>query len=567
MSLLVDGHPINGPDQRGDLLSQKLAPSADRLTEYGATATATLAQVGVEIDQPIRDVYRTYYDPETCEVHVESDITLADLEAETPPDEMAQLRREAKESEGKTIIRINATPAGGGVVIINKAWVHKMRLLGIDAHWYSLPENKEASKVTKWKFHNVMQAVSEPDVRLTEEDKGVYNGWMKDSIKILADPIRNADVIIVDDWQPSGLIPYIKGDEETPGLNPNAPLFFRDHIHTRGDLMVKDGTPQNDSWRFLWDHNRIKEADVFITHPKHEFVPPNVPNEMVAFMPATADLSDDLNRDLTEREIDSGFTFINTELANNENQTPLDLNRPYIVLIARFDESKGMPQGIESYAKTRQKMIDMGVAEADLPQFVVLGNGSVDDPSGDMMLEEIMDLRGLTKELDPAKYGNITEDLKVIRVPHNDVAINALLKGAKVALQPSIAEGFESRVTDAILQGVPVIGSDRGGIPLQIIDGESGYIIDPDDTEQWANRITELLTDEVHYDTMAKRTKELAVEHNYQFTTVRNLISWLHLARTVAHKKSQQERFVGNRRWVSEMAIVARTLELEARAA
>lgn len=484
------------------------------------------------------DAYSKLHDPETLEVHVQSRVTLEDFEAVTPKEDMAQLDEYARQMQGKKIVFINATAAGGGVAIMRAPLVHLLRLKGIDAHWYALipDEEKKFFDITKQKFHNVLQDVAQPGTELTEEDKAFYHEVVDENAKVLEEPLRAADVIVIDDWQPSGLIPHIKDR-----LNPEATILFRDHIHTEGELMGTPGTPQHTTWKFIWDENRVKDADVFITHPKDEFVPPDVPDQKVVFMPATGDLLDDLNRPLSPEEMEDGLAFINHQLACNEDQKPLDLSRPYIVLIARFDPSKGMPEGMESYAKARKKILDAGVSEADLPQLVVLGNGSVDDPDGMPLLSQMMDLRR-------EKYAEIKDDLKIARVPHNDRAINALLKGARIALQPSTKEGFESRVTDAILQGVPVIGSDRGGIPLQIVEGESGFVANPYDTDRWSDLISELIIDEPRYNTLQKKTAELAITKNYSFTTIPNALRWLGLSLEVRKNPD----FHGGRRHVED---------------
>jgi glycosyltransferase involved in cell wall biosynthesis len=338
------------------------------------------------------------------------------------------------------------------------------------------------------------------------------------------------------------------------GWNPDAPLIYRDHIHSEGELMVTPGTPQHTTWEYLWDYNGINKADAFIIHPVDEFAPPNVPDSKIVKMPAAADKLGDLLRDLSEEEIEEGFAFINDQLWQNQEQSPIDRERRYIVLIARFDESKGMAQGMESYRRARELMVAQGVPEEEIPQLVIIGNGAMDDPSGEKELAKVMDLRS------SEPYGDIKDDIKVAKVPHKDPAINAILRGATLALQPSIKEGFESRVTDAIVLCVPVIGSDRGGIPLQIKEpsiengnfvGGSGYIIDPYDTAQWAERITELVTDEARYNEMKVQTKRLAKEHNEQFTTVQNVINWLHLSKTLLADKAS---FDGDRRLVSDMA-------------
>jgi len=500
----------------------------------------------IAINSKAEDAYTVVHDPNTYEVIIDSTVTLEDYEQITPAEEMEKLRQYADAMRDKNIIFVNATASGGGVAIMRQTLIHLYKLLGVDAKWYALKPDEPDKKffdVTKQKFHNVLQGVAKPDVYLNEDDVAVYDSVIRNNVDVLEEPLSKADVIVIDDWQPSGLIPYIKGTEQNEGINPTAKILFRDHIHTEGKLMVEPGTPQNITWGFIWKHNQVQLADTFITHPVDDFVPSNVPDNKVVFMPATADLLDDLNRPLSEHECNEGLAFINGQLANNENQKPLDLDRPYIVLIARFDPSKGMPLGIEAYAKARTQLVEMGYKENDIPQLVVLGNGSIDDPDGVPVLAEIMQTRR-------EQYSYIKDDLKIARVPHNDIAINSLLKGAKIALQPSTKEGFESRVSDAIFQGVPVIGSDRGGIPLQIVEGESGFVASPYDTDKWANIIVELMQNTAKYQTLRKTTLEQAKNNNkLRFTTISNAQRWLALSLELM----QNNNFEGNRRWPEDL--------------
>jgi glycosyltransferase involved in cell wall biosynthesis len=491
------------------------------------------------------ELFTKTYNPLTCEVTVTTRLTLHDYERVTPWRIWEKLKDYARLMQGKKLIFVGATAAGGGVAIMRMTLIPLLRMLGVDARWYVLKPNMAAFKVTKGKFHNVLQNVAGPGVELTAADRSVYELWIKECAVSLAQPLSEVDVIVIDDWQPSLLIPYIKGDERHAGFNPGAKILFRDHIQTEGALMGTPGTPQHTTWHYIWGHNRVSDADLFIVHPKDEFVPPDVPDHKVVFMPATCDLLDDLNRPLSEAETREGIAFINGQLAINEGQKPIDSTRPYIVLIARFDPSKGMPQGMASYALARQMLVDLGVPLSRIPQLVVVGNGSIDDPEGLPVLAEIMRLR---REV----YADIMDDIKVGRVPHNDMAINALIGGALLALQPSTKEGFESRVTDAILQSVPVLGSNQGGIPLQIFEGQSGHILDPYDIKQWAARIVEFVTDVNKRAYMREQTGLLAKSHNYQFTTIPNAVNWLYLAHTALINSA----FEGNRRWAFELAMV-----------
>lgn len=77
------------------------------------------------------------------------------------------------------------------------------------------------------------------------------------------------------------LIPLIKK------LTPNRPVIYRSHIQIRSDLIEEKGSPQNEAWGFLWE--AIRHSDLFISHPIPEFVPKEIPRDMVAYMPATTD--------------------------------------------------------------------------------------------------------------------------------------------------------------------------------------------------------------------------------------------------------------------------------------
>lgn len=478
----------------------------------------------------------------TREVHILSKITARDYGAVGSNEDVAVLRAYAAALVGKRIIFINATYEGGGVAIMRAPLIALLRSVGVDAHWYVLKPDEKAFLVTKRKFHNVLQNVAGPGVELTEEDKTVYEAWTKENVEALAGPISAADVIVIDDWQPSGLIPYIKGFGGRPGLNPGAKIIFRDHIQTEGKLMSTPGTAQHKTWDYIWNHNQVCKSDIFVVHPKNEFVPPDVADQKVAFVPAASDPVDDLNRPLNEDESRAGLAFINQQLAENENQSALSDIRPYIALVARFDPSKGMPNAMAAYALAREKMLRRGLAMARIPQLLIVGNGSADDPDGVPVLSEIMRLRSST-------YRHIMDDIKVARVPANDIAINAVVRNSKLVIQPSTKEGFESRVTDAILQGKPVIGSRRGGIPLQIVSGRSGFVIDPEDTDAWAEHMCELMVNDVYYEHIKAQTKHLAKTYNYEYTTVPNALNWLHMSAVILSRSN----YAWDRQWVRDV--------------
>ena len=75
----------------------------------------------------------------------------------------------------------------------------------------------------------------------------------------------------------------------------------------------------------------------------------------------------------------------------------------------------------------------------------------------------------------------------------NAVIVNALQRRADIVVQKSIAEGFGLTVAEAMWKARPVVASAVGGIQDQIVDGESGVLVQPNDLELFAAAVVELL--------------------------------------------------------------------------
>lgn len=101
------------------------------------------------------------------------------------------------------------------------------------------------------------------------------------------------------------------------------------------------------------------------------------------------------------------------------------------------------------------------------------------------------------------------------------------MKNSKIALQLSIREGFEVKVSEALHAGKPVIASRTGGIPLQIIDGKSGFLTTAGDNESVAQHLYNLYTDKSLYEKMSQFAKTHVSD---EVSTVGLTAAWLYLA-------------------------------------
>jgi trehalose synthase len=93
-------------------------------------------------------------------------------------------------------------------------------------------------------------------------------------------------------------------------------------------------------------------------------------------------------------------------------------------------------------------------------------------------------------------------------VGNNETLVNAVQRFSDVVIQKSIREGFCLCVTEALWKGTPVVASNVGGIPYQIDDGRSGFLVEPKDNEGFAERIVHILKNPGEAKALGKEAKE-----------------------------------------------------------
>jgi trehalose synthase len=133
--------------------------------------------------------------------------------------------------------------------------------------------------------------------------------------------------------------------------------------------------------------------------------------------------------------------------------------------------------------------------------------GVSDDPEGAEVLAECVTAwKALAEEAQ--------DRVHLVALPMDDVdenahIVNALQRHATVVVQKSLVEGFGLTVTEPMWKGKPVIASRVGGIQDQIVDGESGILLDdPADLDEFARVLARLLGD----DALAERLGRGAYE-------------------------------------------------------
>lgn len=537
MSLLTESFPreLDLPtNSTWDEAAPRDQLSAEQLANLGTLAARLTPGIAPENPEQQanreNEVYRLTRDPETYEVNVESDITLEDIERVTSPEDWALIQEWAEPLKGKIFTFINPTMEGGGVAMIRPAVVHMLNLLGAKAHWIvmeplkSRPEEEssispekpleEKPKENPFIFTKLMHNISQrmTSERITLAGKALHWKWadtQNGPVIERQEIIRDADFIFIDDPQPAPLFARLKK------ANPEAKFIWRDHIDTDADLKADPSTPQGEVANYIFEECGIGKVDAVMTHPVESFINKKL-YDKTYFTPATYDPFDELNNELSDEQETEGMEFINAAIEEKNvwlianGYTPieplsLDPNTERLTQIARFCPSKAMEKAMKMDVMTRQQMRAQGVPEDELPEIVIVGNGSQDDPDGPWVFEEMLRLREQYPEED-------RKSIIIMRLKHNYTAMNALMRRSSIITQTSDREGLETRVSDAINHGKPVVISNRGGIKTQVVEGESGIILDfdrPDfDLKRGANFMSNLLMNPDEYAKMVRSTKK-----------------------------------------------------------
>jgi glycosyltransferase involved in cell wall biosynthesis len=93
-------------------------------------------------------------------------------------------------------------------------------------------------------------------------------------------------------------------------------------------------------------------------------------------------------------------------------------------------------------------------------------------------------------------------------LPGHRSDFDQLLASADLFVLPSLTEGLPNVVLEASSAGVPVIATAVGGNPEIIVDGVTGRLVPPNDSQALANQIVHLLTDEAGRRRMGQAARE-----------------------------------------------------------
>jgi trehalose synthase len=373
---------------------------------------------------------------------------------------------------GKHILNINSTYIGGGVAEILNSLVPLLDDIGVATGWRILHGTPDFFEVTK-KFHNALQG---REINLTEKKKRLY----EETNSTFASYTHIAhDCVIIHDPQPLALIKFYKKRQ---------PWIWRCHI----DLTH----PHKDTWEFL--KNFIIRYDGVVVSDK-KYIKKDLPLTYKIIPPSIDPLSLK-NKPLSSKDIDKYVKKVG-----------IPQDKLVLLQVARFDPWKD-PEGVVEVFKLVKKKVDCIL--------VYCYNLALDDPEGFSLYSRML-----------KKTEKLRERGEIIFVRgDNQILVNAIQRRADVVIQKSIREGFCIAVTEAMWKEKAVVASNIGGLPLQIVDGQNGFLLPPHNNEEFAERIIQLLKDKELREKIGKEAKERVRK---KFLITRHILDYLDLFREV----------------------------------
>jgi trehalose synthase len=381
-----------------------------------------------------------------------------------------EIRNLAAGLEGKKVLHVSATAFGGGVSEILYALVPLMRDVGLDCHWQVIMGREEFFNATKL-LHNSLQG---DEKTLSPSQWELFDHYNEMNARSLD---GDWDVIIVHDPQP---VAMRRNAEER-----SKHWVWRCHI----DLSEPNPEPIK---RLL---PLISEYDATVWHLE-QYVPKGLDGHGgVQIVPPAIDPLSPKNMALSPD--DAAFVC---------NQFGIDVDRPLMTQVSRFDPWKDPIGVIDAYRLVTEEMPDV--------QLALVGSMATDDPEGWEFFHRTYE------------HAADDPDIKILNNLNNvgAIEVNAFQSQSDAVLQKSIREGFGLTVTEALWKGRPTVAGNVGGIPLQIVDGEDGFLVSsPEDA---AKRTLEILGDPELGRRLGRAGKERVRE---RFLTPRLLLDWLRI--------------------------------------
>ncbi|MGM0530163.1 MAG: glycosyltransferase [Bacteroidota bacterium] len=266
----------------------------------------------------------------------------------------------------------------------------------------------------------------------------------------------------------------------------NKPVFFTAHSLGAWKKDQMGGDPQEMEEKFNFEKRINEELRIFKSVNAHTLTS-NVQKEK---------LNELYNYDAPNIEIIPPGVNIHTYHIPTEEELKKETDLPdkYIFCLSRIDTNKGHDLLLYAFDKVRKEIDDV---------HLVIGGGSPNPKPREKSVFNKMKEIIKEKDMDRVHIIGYVPDEKLVQY----------YQRAELFVLPSIFEPFGMTSQEAMACGTPVVASKYGGIKQVITHDKNGILINPEDSEEFANGIIKLLKDDDYRGRLGREANKLIVDH------------------------------------------------------
>lgn len=396
---------------------------------------------------------------------------------------------------GRRIVNVNSTASGGGVAELLQTLLAYARGAGVDARWVVVEGDDGFFEITK-RIHNHLYGTAGDGGPLGATERRDYEETTRRNVARVQASVRAGDIVVLHDPQTAGLARHF--------VDAGVRVVWRCHvgIDTQNDQSEA-------GWAFLRPF--LSDVDAFV-FSRAQFAPSWIPADRMTVIRPSIDPFSAKNEAYDTAQVTRALQHVGL-LAGDATGPAVSFPRrdgsrglvarradlcgtgpaphpsvPIVLQASRWDAVKDMHGVMIGFAESIAPRSDAHLILAG-PE----SSGVADDPEADEVLRDCLTAWSTLPEASRARI-----HLACVPMTDSDEAaaiVNALQRHATVVVQKSFAEGFGLTVTEAMWKERPVVGSAVGGIVDQIVDGETGSLVDPLDLGAYANAVCALLAD------------------------------------------------------------------------
>jgi trehalose synthase len=386
-------------------------------------------------------------------------------------------------------------------------------------------------------MHNNLHGDAGDGGPLGDLERSIYEAVSAANAEQLATLVRPGDIVLAHDPQTAGLV--------QPLADLGAHVIWRAHI----GLDLPNGRARS-AWSFLLPYVSPAAAYVF---SRRAFAWEGLDPKRVHVIRPSIDPFSAKNQPLPEPQLTAilhaagilagagsahpvyerhdGSPGRVERRAQMVEDTPLETDDPVVTQVSRWDRLKdplGVMEGFLTHVSpgTNAQLVLAGPEPAAV----------TDDPEGAVVLRSCI---ARWESLAPEARKRIhLALLPMADAEENAAIVNALQRWSSVVVQKSLAEGFGLTVAEAMWKARPVVASRVGGIQDQIVDGESGVLVDPADLAGFGTAVRGLLYDPPRAQRMGAAAQARVRDG---FLGVRHLTEYVNLFERVMRDAEPQE--------------------------